>query len=64
MAVAGISQNPASRVQQDSPLLRRGSVVEPGEGVSIWWMGDERIIVPAVSEDTAIEAGPGEGGMA
>jgi quercetin dioxygenase-like cupin family protein len=55
MAVARTPQNPNSRVQRDSPLLRRGKVVEPGEGLSIWWMGDDRITFPAISEDTGSE---------
>jgi quercetin dioxygenase-like cupin family protein len=55
MAVARTLQNLNSRVQQDSPLLRRGKVAKPGEGISVWWMGDERITLPAVSEDTGSE---------
>ena len=55
MAVARTPQNPNSRVQQDSPLLRRGKLVRPGEGISIWWMGDDRITFAAVSEDTGCE---------
>jgi quercetin dioxygenase-like cupin family protein len=55
MAVARTPQNPDSRVQQDSPLLRRGKVVKPGEGISVWWMGDDLITFPAVSEDTGSE---------
>ena len=34
---------------------RRGKLVNPGEGVSIWWMGDDRITFAAVSEDTGGE---------
>jgi quercetin dioxygenase-like cupin family protein len=34
---------------------RRGKLVDPGEGVSIWWMGDDRITFAAVSEDTGGE---------
>jgi mannose-6-phosphate isomerase-like protein (cupin superfamily) len=55
MAVARTPQNPNSRVQQDSPLLRRGKLVKPGGGLSIWWMGDDRITFPATSEDTGSE---------
>jgi mannose-6-phosphate isomerase-like protein (cupin superfamily) len=55
MAVARTPQNPNSSVQQDPPLLRRGKVVGPGEGISVWWMGDDLITFPAVSEDTGGE---------
>jgi hypothetical protein len=55
MAVARTPQNPNSRVQQDPPLLRRGKLVKPGGGLSIWWMGDDRITFPATSEDTGSE---------
>lgn len=55
MAVARTPQNPESRVQRDSPLLRRGKLVKPGEGIPIWWMGDDRITFAAVSEDTGGE---------
>jgi hypothetical protein len=54
MAVARTPQNPASRVQ-DSPLLRRGKVAKPGEGISVWWIGDEL--------KCGIQAAPGEGGL-
>jgi quercetin dioxygenase-like cupin family protein len=49
------SQNMNGLIQQDPPLLRRGKLVNPGEGISIWWMGDDRIIFAAVSEDTGGE---------
>jgi mannose-6-phosphate isomerase-like protein (cupin superfamily) len=55
MPVARTPQNPASSVQQDPPLLRRGKVVQPGGGLSVWWMGDDKITFPAVSEDTGGE---------
>jgi quercetin dioxygenase-like cupin family protein len=42
-------------LQQDAPLGRRGKLVMPGEGVSVWWMGDDRITFGAVSEDTGGE---------
>jgi hypothetical protein len=47
MAVARTPQNPDGRVEPDSPLLRRGKAVEPGEGISVWWMGDDRMGGPA-----------------
>jgi len=40
------------RLRQDPPLLRRPKLVKPGEGLAIWWMGDDRITFQAVSEDT------------
>jgi hypothetical protein len=55
MPVARTPQNPHSSVQQDPPLLRRDKIVRPGDGLSVWWMGDDRITFPAVSEDTAGE---------
>lgn len=55
MAIARTPQNPNSSIQQDEPLLRRGKLVRPGEGISIWWMGDDRITFGAVSEDTGGE---------
>ena len=42
-------------LRSDPPLLRRGKLVNPGEGVSVWWMGDDRITFAAVSEDTGGE---------
>ncbi|MFE1961069.1 cupin domain-containing protein [Streptomyces sp. NPDC059479] len=48
-------QNLNRPIQRDAPLLRRGKLVKPGEGVSIWWMGDDRITFAAVSEDTGSE---------
>jgi quercetin dioxygenase-like cupin family protein len=35
--------------------MRRGKVVGPGEGLSVWWMGNDRLIFPALSEDTGGE---------
>jgi quercetin dioxygenase-like cupin family protein len=55
MTVARTPQNPDSCVQQDSPLLRRGKLVKPGEGIPIWWMGDDLLTFAAVSEDTGCE---------
>jgi quercetin dioxygenase-like cupin family protein len=52
MTVASTPQNMNDRVRRDAPLLRRGKVVKPGDGISIWWMGDDRITFSATSEDT------------
>jgi len=56
MAVARTPQNPNSRVRHDSPLLRRGTVAKPGEGISAWLVGDDL--------KCGIQAAPGEGGLA
>jgi quercetin dioxygenase-like cupin family protein len=55
MVVATTPQNLNGLIRQDPPLLRRGKLVNPGEGISIWWMGDDRITFSAVSEDTGGE---------
>ncbi|RYJ24644.1 hypothetical protein CU044_4555 [Streptomyces sp. L-9-10] len=55
MAKARTPQDLNRPIRQDAPLLRRGKLVEPGEGVSIWWMGDDLITFSAVSEDTGSE---------
>ncbi|MDX3851729.1 cupin domain-containing protein [Streptomyces sp. AK02-01A] len=55
MAKAGTPRNLNRPIERDAPLLRRGKLVKPGEGVSIWWMGDDRITFAAVSEDTGSE---------
>ncbi|MFB7272496.1 cupin domain-containing protein [Streptomyces sp. NPDC056244] len=55
MAKARTPQDLNRPIQQDAPLLRRGKLVKPGEGVSIWWMGDDLITFAAVSEDTGSE---------
>lgn len=49
------SQNPNPRVEADRPLVRRGDLVGPDDGVAVWWMGDDRIRFPATSEDTGGE---------
>jgi quercetin dioxygenase-like cupin family protein len=48
-------QNPNPRVEADRPLVRRGKVVGPDDGVAVWWMGDDRIRFTATSEDTGGE---------
>jgi hypothetical protein len=53
--VARTSQHLNSRVQ-DSPPLRRGKVAKPGEGISVWRLGDEL--------RCGSQAAPGEGGLA
>ncbi|MEV8395823.1 MULTISPECIES: cupin domain-containing protein [unclassified Streptomyces] len=55
MAKARTPESLNRPIEQDAPLLRRGKLVKPGEGVSIWWMGDDRITFAAVSEDTGSE---------
>lgn len=53
--MADSTRNIRKPIDRDAPLLRRGKLVGPGEGVSIWWMGDDRITFAAVSEDTGSE---------
>ena len=40
------------RLLEDLPVLRLPKVVPPGGGLSIWWMGDDRIAFQAASADT------------
>jgi quercetin dioxygenase-like cupin family protein len=53
--VAGTSQELKGLVRRDPLPLRRGKLVEPGEGISVWWEGDDRLTFPAVSEETGGE---------
>jgi quercetin dioxygenase-like cupin family protein len=41
------------RLLEDLPVLREPKFVPPGGGLSIWWMGDDRITFQATSADTA-----------
>jgi mannose-6-phosphate isomerase-like protein (cupin superfamily) len=47
--VAEINQ----RLLEDLPVIREPKFVPPGGGLSIWWMGDDRITFQATSADTA-----------
>jgi hypothetical protein len=42
-----------SRLLEDLPVVRLPKFVPPGGGLSIWWMGDDRITFQAISSDTA-----------
>jgi quercetin dioxygenase-like cupin family protein len=42
-----------SRLLEDLPVIRLPKFVPPGGGLSIWWMGDDRITFQATSSDTA-----------
>jgi mannose-6-phosphate isomerase-like protein (cupin superfamily) len=41
-----------SRLLDDLPVVRLPKFVPPGGGLSIWWMGDDRITFQATSVDT------------
>jgi quercetin dioxygenase-like cupin family protein len=41
------------RLLQDLPVIRAPKFVPPGGGLSIWWMGDDKITFQATSADTA-----------
>jgi quercetin dioxygenase-like cupin family protein len=41
------------RLLEDLPVIRAPKFVPPGAGLSIWWMGDDRISFQATSADTA-----------
>jgi mannose-6-phosphate isomerase-like protein (cupin superfamily) len=41
-----------SRLLEDLPVIRLPKFVSPGGGLSIWWMGDDRITFQAISTDT------------
>ena len=41
-----------ARLLEDLHVLRLPKVVPPGGGLSIWWMGDDRITFQATSADT------------
>jgi hypothetical protein len=55
MAVARTLQNLNGRVQ-DSPPLGRRKVARPGEGISVWRIGDQL--------RCGSQGAPGEGGLA
>jgi quercetin dioxygenase-like cupin family protein len=40
------------RLLEDLPVIRLPKFVGPGGGLSIWWMGDDRITFQAISADT------------
>jgi quercetin dioxygenase-like cupin family protein len=40
------------RLLEDPPVIRLPRFVPPGDGLSIWWMGDDRITFKATSADT------------
>ena len=40
------------RLLEDLPVIRLPKFVPPGAGLSIWWMGDDRITFQATSADT------------
>jgi quercetin dioxygenase-like cupin family protein len=41
------------RLLEDLPVVRLPKFIPPGSGLSIWWMGDDRITFQAISNDTA-----------
>jgi quercetin dioxygenase-like cupin family protein len=41
-----------ARMLEDLPVLRLPKFVPPGGGLSIWWMGDDKITFQATSADT------------
>jgi quercetin dioxygenase-like cupin family protein len=41
-----------ARLLEDLPVLRLPKVIPPGGGLSIWWMGDDKITFQATSADT------------
>jgi quercetin dioxygenase-like cupin family protein len=41
-----------SRLLEDMPVVRMPKFIPPGGGLSIWWMGDDRITFQATSADT------------
>ncbi|HEY6762061.1 MAG TPA: cupin domain-containing protein [Baekduia sp.] len=55
MTMAATPQTPNALIRRDPPLLRRGKLVKPGAGISVWWMGNDRLTFAAVSEDTGGE---------
>jgi quercetin dioxygenase-like cupin family protein len=40
------------RLLEDLPVVRLPKFVPPGGGLSIWWMGDDKITFQAISSDT------------
>ncbi len=41
-----------SRLLEDLPVVRLPKLIPPGGGLSIWWMGDDKITFQATSTDT------------
>src|SRR5271163_1263221 len=41
-----------SRLPKNISCIRRCKFIPPGRGLSIWWMGDDRITFQAISTDT------------
>ena len=40
------------RLIEDLPVIRLPKFIPPGGGLSIWWMGDDKITFQAISSDT------------
>jgi quercetin dioxygenase-like cupin family protein len=40
------------RLLKDWPVIRRPKLVPAGQGLAIWWMGDDKITFQATSQDT------------
>jgi quercetin dioxygenase-like cupin family protein len=54
-ALAGAPDDGVVHVDQlakDPPVVRKAKLVPNGEGTAIWWMGDDRITFPVLSQDT------------
>jgi quercetin dioxygenase-like cupin family protein len=47
-----ISEEINQRLLEDLPVVRLPKVVPPGAGLSIWWMGDDKITFQATTADT------------
>jgi quercetin dioxygenase-like cupin family protein len=47
-----VSEEINQRLLEDLPVVRLPKVVPPGGGLSIWWMGDDKITFQATSADT------------
>jgi mannose-6-phosphate isomerase-like protein (cupin superfamily) len=41
-----------SRLLEDISVIRQCKFIPPGGGLSIWWMGDDKITFQAISTDT------------
>ena len=50
------------RLLEDLPVIRLPKFASPGAGLSIWWMGDDRITFQVVSAGRGIPGGGGGGG--
>ena len=50
------------RLLEDLPVIRLPKFVSPGAGLSIWWIGDDRIAFQFVSAGGGIPGGGGGGG--